>query len=126
MSMERISRVPGVWVSDVPRSVSRAGLLCQQGLAIRKEICPAVCGALPTLLAADAQYQKLPRGRSREIYAWWILVCSLRAWNGSIISRHGNDARRSDLLQTGVKTMAISRAEGGNRCPMNTRKPIPA
>src|SRR5215467_15324755 len=84
MSMERISRVPGVWVSDVPRPVSRAGLLCQQELAARKEICPAVCGALPTLLVADAQYQKLPRGRSREMYAWWALVCSLRA--------HGTEA----------------------------------
>jgi hypothetical protein len=40
--------------------------------------CPAVCAALATLLAADANYAKLPRDVTRAQYAWNVLVRSLR------------------------------------------------
>ena len=41
--------------------------------------CPAVCAALATILEADPEYRKMPRDRSRAIYAWTRLVGGLRA-----------------------------------------------
>jgi subtilisin len=39
---------------------------------------PAVCAALATILEKDQEYRKMPRDRSRAVYAWTRLVAALR------------------------------------------------
>jgi hypothetical protein len=75
-----ISTVPGSGTSD-------AAYAAMSGTSMA---CPVVCGALATLLSADASYTKLPRDVKRAQYAWNLLVRSLRRLGlGSTIEGYG-------------------------------------
>jgi hypothetical protein len=75
-----ISTVPGLGPAD-------AAYAAMSGTSMA---CPAVCGALATLLSADANYRKLPRDVKRAQYAWNVLVRSLRRLGlGSTIEGYG-------------------------------------
>ena len=63
-----ISTVPGTSPAD-------AAYASMSGTSMA---CPAVTGALATLLSADSAYRKLPRDVKRAQYAWNVLLRSLR------------------------------------------------
>jgi hypothetical protein len=78
-----ISTVPG----SGPANAADAAYAAMSGTSMA---CPAVCGALATLLSADANYSKLPRDVKRAQYAWNLLVGSLRRLGlGSTIEGYG-------------------------------------
>jgi subtilisin family serine protease len=81
---------PGVGIiSTVPAGSKESGAP-YASMSGTSMACPAVCGALATLLSADPQYRKMPRDRSRAIYAWSRLVGSLHTLGlGSNVEGYG-------------------------------------
>jgi subtilisin family serine protease len=65
---------PGVGIiSTVPKGSN--GYAAMSGTSMA---CPAVCGALATILAGDSVYRNMTRDRSRAVYAWSMLLNHLR------------------------------------------------
>jgi len=71
---------PGVGIiSTVPEGAKGSTAPPYASMSGTSMACPAVCAALATILEAYTEYRKMPRDRSRAIYAWTRLVGGLRA-----------------------------------------------
>jgi subtilisin len=82
---------PGVGIiSTVPGGSSKSPGPAYASMSGTSMACPAVCAALATVLGADPEFRKMPRDRSRAIYAWTRLVGGVRAMGfGANIEGYG-------------------------------------